>query len=67
MVQSGVNGRLLHRNSSAEEFAAMIAKLWADSEAYAALRRSSRAHFEQRLNWNAWAADFDQALLCVRL
>lgn len=33
MVQSGVNGQLLHRDSSAEEFAAMIAKLWSDNEA----------------------------------
>lgn len=65
MVQPGVNGHLLDRNASAGDFASLIAHLWSDPRAYAALRQSSRALFEQRLNWGAWAADVEKAMLSI--
>lgn len=62
MVEPGVNGRLLDRSAGGSDFADEVERLWSDSGVYTALRRSSRARFEQRLNWNAWAADVERAL-----
>ncbi|MDA7423246.1 glycosyltransferase family 4 protein [Thalassococcus lentus] len=53
-VRDGVNGYALPVGSTAEEFANRVSTLIRDPNAYAALSASSRAEYEQTLNWDAW-------------
>lgn len=53
-VRDGINGHALQPGSSVEEFVAVIERYIADPDRYAALRRSSRREYEDRLNWEAW-------------
>ncbi len=62
MIEPGINGSLLPPTASAADFAEAILALWRRPKSYADLRRSSRAHFERRLSWGAWAADVEEIL-----
>lgn len=53
-LTDGVNGELLPYEADGEAFAARVLALHADRVRYAALIRSSRALYEQRLNWDTW-------------
>lgn len=53
-VRDGVNGHALPIGSDAEDFAERITGYLDRPDAYAALRKSARAEFDQRLNWDAW-------------
>lgn len=53
-VSEGENGFLLPLSAGGAEYAELIARIYGDEERYAELVRSSRATFEQRLNWDAW-------------
>jgi glycosyltransferase involved in cell wall biosynthesis len=55
VVHDGENGVVLRTDAAAEDYADAIAALWQDRDRYEALRRSSRATYEQRLNWRVWA------------
>ena len=55
-VRDGVNGFALPPGSGAEAFAARIQAAVADPAGYAALCRSTRAEYDQHLNWDAWGA-----------
>ena len=50
-VEDGVSGIVLPAQSTAERFTQEIINLMSDRSRYLALRRSSRARFEQELNW----------------
>ena len=54
-VHDGENGILLPVAAGAVEYADVIHNLVLDRTRYLALVRSSRAAYEDRLNWNAWA------------
>ena len=54
-VENGVNGYRLPLSASAEEYANLILGLWGDPEQYARLMRSTRARYEDSLNWSVWA------------
>lgn len=56
VITDGENGFLLPLSASGSEFAEVIAKIYRDDQHYAELVRSSRAAFENRLNWDAWGA-----------
>ena len=55
-VEDGVTGLLLPAGADAEAYAEAIAGLAADPARLARLRETSRAAFEERLNWQAWGA-----------
>jgi glycosyltransferase involved in cell wall biosynthesis len=50
-VRDGINGRVFPFAADADAYAAYIAGLWADQQAYEALARSSFAEYRTRLNW----------------
>ncbi len=53
-VKDGENGFMLPLSASGQEYAEVIAKIYSDDRLYYELVRSSRAAFEDRLNWDAW-------------
>ena len=53
-VADGENGFMLPLSARGEEYAGLIAKIYRDDQRYAQLVQSSRAAFENRLNWDAW-------------
>jgi glycosyltransferase involved in cell wall biosynthesis len=61
-VVTGENGILLPEGSSPDEYAAEIARLFQDRARYRALVSSSRASFEQRLNWDRWGQKVSELL-----
>lgn len=54
-VHEGLNGHLINRNGSAEEYAAIIEKYWNAKEDYKKLCISSFNEYEKRLNWKTSA------------
>ncbi len=54
VVIDGENGFLLPLNARGEAYAEVIAKIYRDDQRYAQMVRSSRAAFDERLNWDAW-------------
>jgi glycosyltransferase involved in cell wall biosynthesis len=55
VVRDGETGYLLPPSARGADYAARIAALLERDGEYEALVRSSRAAFEERLNWDAWA------------
>jgi glycosyltransferase involved in cell wall biosynthesis len=54
IVRDGENGRLLPPEAGGDEYAAVIAELFASPARYRTLREASRHAFDDRLNWDAW-------------
>jgi glycosyltransferase involved in cell wall biosynthesis len=50
-VRNGINGQVFPFAAGADVYAAYIAGVWADQQAYASLARSSFAEYRTRLNW----------------
>jgi glycosyltransferase involved in cell wall biosynthesis len=57
VVHHGENGLVLPNDASATAFADAIEHCWRDRAGYLALRTSSRATYENRLNWDVWAQE----------
>jgi glycosyltransferase involved in cell wall biosynthesis len=55
VVRDGENGYVLPYDAAASEYVRIIADVYRDRERYKALVASSRAAYEARLNWDAWA------------
>jgi glycosyltransferase involved in cell wall biosynthesis len=53
-VTNGENGFMLPLSAGGSEYAELIAKAYRDDQSYAELVKSSRAAYEDRLNWDAW-------------
>lgn len=53
-VTDGENGYMLPPNARGLEYAELIASIYRDDRRYEELVKSSRAAFENRLNWDAW-------------
>jgi glycosyltransferase involved in cell wall biosynthesis len=53
-VTDGVNGFMLPPEAGGTEYAELIARVYRDDRLYADLVQSSRAAYEERLNWDAW-------------
>jgi glycosyltransferase involved in cell wall biosynthesis len=62
IVKDGVNGFCLPPEAGGTDFASLIIKIFSDKEKYHQLIHSSRELFEQKLNWNKWAEQFQQVL-----
>jgi len=54
VIIDGENGYLLPLDARGTEYAEVIARIYGDDQRYAQMVRSSRAAFDERLNWNAW-------------
>lgn len=54
-VRDGISGHPLPANATAVDFADVVMRYLTDPAGYLALRASSRAEYETRLNWPAWA------------
>jgi glycosyltransferase involved in cell wall biosynthesis len=65
LVRSGVNGYLLPVQARGDRYAALIRDVFADGKGYEAIRRSSRAEFESRLNWDTWGRQVSQVFESV--
>lgn len=55
LINEGENGLLLPFSAKGAHYADAIAKVIHDEECWSALRHTSRAAFDERLNWDAWA------------
>lgn len=53
-ITDGGNGFMLPFEARGAEYAELIAKIYRDDQRYAELVKSTRAAFENRLNWDAW-------------
>jgi glycosyltransferase involved in cell wall biosynthesis len=62
VVIDGVNGYCLPLAATGPEYAATIASLYTDQPRYLRLVESSRARFEEELNWTKWTELFADAL-----
>jgi glycosyltransferase involved in cell wall biosynthesis len=54
-ISDGENGYLLPLEAQGSEYAGKIMKIVREPEAYDRVVRTSRKHFEDKLNWDAWA------------
>ena len=54
MVENGVNGYRLPLEAGGEVYANLIREIFTDKDRYQKLIRSSRAKYENELNWNVW-------------
>jgi glycosyltransferase involved in cell wall biosynthesis len=61
-VREGENGFMLPLSAGGAEYAELIAKIFRDNQRYAELVRSSRAAFDDRLNWDAWGITVQKLL-----
>ena len=61
-LKENVNGFLIDYNDTGNDYALHILKLIDHPENYIALRESTRALYNQKLNWKAWADEFSKIL-----
>ncbi len=61
-VVDGENGALLSLEAGADEYAELIAQIYRDDRRYAALVQSTRAAFDNRLNWDAWGISVSKCI-----
>jgi hypothetical protein len=54
LIRNGEDGFMLPYSAHDTEYAEVIARSYRDDQRYAELVRSSRAAFDERLNWDAW-------------
>ncbi|MGH7503041.1 MAG: glycosyltransferase, partial [Longimicrobiales bacterium] len=67
IVRHRQTGFTLPRESAAEAFAATIESTFADPERYRDMALAARAHYRDRLNWDAFGARFMEIVKQVRL
>ncbi|MFL5705752.1 MAG: glycosyltransferase family 4 protein [Ktedonobacteraceae bacterium] len=61
-VRDGENGFMLPLSAGGEDYAKVIAEIYLDDQRYSELVRSSRAAFDERLNWDAWGISVQKLL-----
>lgn len=54
VVRDGENGFTLSYEAKGTDYAEVISKLYQNKQRYVELVKSSRASFENRLNWDSW-------------
>lgn len=54
IIKEGENGFMLPVRARGLEYARVIAEVYRDEQRYTELMKSSRAAFDDRLNWDAW-------------
>jgi glycosyltransferase involved in cell wall biosynthesis len=63
VIKNGRNGFLFPVSAPAEAYAECIQQAFADEGRYAALVRSAREEYDQRLNWKSWAQGVRNVIL----
>jgi len=63
VIKNGINGYMLPVDAKPEEFAGLIATFSDGSSDYSKLTRSSRAYFDDTLNWDSWGIALNQILI----
>jgi glycosyltransferase involved in cell wall biosynthesis len=61
-VREGENGFMLPLAARGAAYAEVIAKIYRDEQRYAELLRSTRAAFDDRLNWDAWGMSVNKLI-----
>lgn len=59
-VKNDINGYTLPLHAVASDYASVIENVFNNKEKYAALKKSSRNYFEEKLNWDAWGKKFTE-------
>ncbi|HCI79480.1 MAG TPA: hypothetical protein DHW02_07305 [Ktedonobacter sp.] len=62
VITDGENGYMLPLSASGDAYAEVIADIYQDEQRYTTLVQSSRAAYEERLNWDAWGTAMHQLL-----
>ena len=62
VVRNGENGFVLPLAARGDEYARVIASVYQDDECYARLVYTSRAAYDERLNWDAWGKTMNTIL-----
>ncbi|GAC1568569.1 MAG: hypothetical protein NVS3B14_18240 [Ktedonobacteraceae bacterium] len=62
VIKDGENGFMLPLSARGAEYAEVIAKIYQDDQRYSELVKSSRAAFDDRLNWDAWGTTMNKLL-----
>lgn len=62
IVRDGENGHLLPYTAKGLEYAQIIANIYQNDQRYTELVQSSRAAYDERLNWDAWGMFVKQTL-----
>lgn len=65
VLADGENGFLLRSNAAGADYANKIRECIADQTGYSSLVKSSRAAYEERLNWDAWGKSMREVILNV--
>jgi glycosyltransferase involved in cell wall biosynthesis len=65
VVREGENGFTLPYDARGPEYAALIAQIYQDDDLYYKMVHTSRAVFEDRLNWEAWGVTVRKILMDV--
>jgi len=65
IIKDGVNGFTLPYDARGAEYARVIAEIYSNDQRYADLVKSSRAAFEDRLNWDAWGMTAKKILMAI--
>lgn len=55
IIQDGINGFMFSRSATGSEYATLVADVFRNFNTYKDLVLSSRAEYDQRLNWSHWA------------
>jgi len=65
IIEEGVNGYMLPLAAVGKDYANLIARLYADKEAYLQLCLSTRAKYERELNWSVWSKKVKELFLGI--
>ena len=65
IIHDGENGYALPHKARGKAYAQLIAQLYRDEQRYCELILSSRAAFEQRLNWDVWGRTMQRLLATI--
>ena len=61
-IEDNITGRLLELSANGKDYADVIASIWNDEVQYRNMKIAARNKYEQELNWNKWAQQFQLAL-----
>jgi glycosyltransferase involved in cell wall biosynthesis len=69
IICNGENGYMLPLAARGDDYADLIAGIYHDKQRYLRLAQSSRAAFEERLNWDVWGRRVHEILMkeCARV
>ncbi|SRR6266487_109004 len=64
-IREGETGFMLPLSAGGAEYAKVIARIYQDEQRYTDMVRSSRAAFDERLSWDAWAVAVNKLIVKI--